>query len=49
MRDLAGETTIVVGASGSIGRGIATAVAEAGAPVIAPGYLLAVRAEGGPR
>jgi 3-oxoacyl-[acyl-carrier protein] reductase len=33
--DLSGRTTIVVGASRGLGRGIATAFAEAGAPVIA--------------
>jgi 3-oxoacyl-[acyl-carrier protein] reductase len=35
MSDLAGRTTIVVGASRGLGRGIATALAQAGAPVIA--------------
>jgi 3-oxoacyl-[acyl-carrier protein] reductase len=35
MRDLANNTTIVVGASRGLGRGIATALAEAGAPVVA--------------
>ncbi|MFC9324125.1 SDR family NAD(P)-dependent oxidoreductase [Kitasatospora sp. NPDC057015] len=35
MSDLSGRTTIVVGASRGLGRGIATAFAEAGAPVIA--------------
>jgi 3-oxoacyl-[acyl-carrier protein] reductase len=35
MSDLSGKTTIVVGASRGLGRGIATAFAEAGAPVIA--------------
>ncbi len=35
MSDLPGRTTIVVGASRGLGRGIATAFAEAGAPVIA--------------
>jgi NAD(P)-dependent dehydrogenase (short-subunit alcohol dehydrogenase family) len=34
-RDLSGTTTIVVGASRGLGRGIATAFAEAGAPVVA--------------
>jgi NAD(P)-dependent dehydrogenase (short-subunit alcohol dehydrogenase family) len=34
-QDLSGRTTIVVGASRGLGRGIATAFAEAGAPVIA--------------
>jgi NAD(P)-dependent dehydrogenase (short-subunit alcohol dehydrogenase family) len=33
--DLAGKTTIVVGASRGLGRGIATAFAGAGAPVVA--------------
>src|SRR6266480_5157077 len=33
--DLAGRTAIVVGASRGLGRGIAGALAEAGAPVIA--------------
>lgn len=35
MSDLSGRTTIVVGASRGLGHGIATAFAEAGAPVIA--------------
>jgi 3-oxoacyl-[acyl-carrier protein] reductase len=35
MTDLSGMTTIVVGASRGLGRGIATAFAEAGAPVVA--------------
>jgi 3-oxoacyl-[acyl-carrier protein] reductase len=35
MSDLSGRTTIVVGASRGLGRGIATALAQAGAPVIA--------------
>jgi 3-oxoacyl-[acyl-carrier protein] reductase len=35
MTDLSGKTTIVVGASRGLGHGIATALAEAGAPVIA--------------
>ena len=35
MSDLRGTTTIVVGASRGLGRGIATAFAEAGAPVVA--------------
>jgi NAD(P)-dependent dehydrogenase (short-subunit alcohol dehydrogenase family) len=35
MTDLSDRTTIVVGASRGLGRGIATALAEAGAPVIA--------------
>jgi NAD(P)-dependent dehydrogenase (short-subunit alcohol dehydrogenase family) len=35
MSDLSGRTTIIVGASRGLGRGIATAFAEAGAPVVA--------------
>jgi NAD(P)-dependent dehydrogenase (short-subunit alcohol dehydrogenase family) len=35
MRDLSGRTTVVVGASRVLGRGIARAFAEAGAPVVA--------------
>ena len=35
MSDLSGKTTIVVGASRGLGRGIAEAFAEAGAPVVA--------------
>jgi 3-oxoacyl-[acyl-carrier protein] reductase len=35
MSDLSNNTTIVVGASRGLGRGIATALAEAGAPVVA--------------
>src|SRR5262245_45057766 len=35
MSDLTGRTTVVVGASRGLGRGIATAFASAGAPVIA--------------
>jgi len=35
MSDLSGKTTIVVGASRGLGRGIATAFVEAGAPVVA--------------
>jgi NAD(P)-dependent dehydrogenase (short-subunit alcohol dehydrogenase family) len=35
MRDLSGRTTIVVGASRGLGRGIARAFAEAGAPLVA--------------
>jgi 3-oxoacyl-[acyl-carrier protein] reductase len=35
MSELSGKTTIVVGASRGLGRGIASAFAEAGAPVIA--------------
>jgi NAD(P)-dependent dehydrogenase (short-subunit alcohol dehydrogenase family) len=35
MSDISGKTTIVVGASRGLGHGIATALAEAGAPVVA--------------
>src|SRR5712692_6051969 len=35
MSDLSGKTTVVVGASRGLGRGIARAFAEAGAPVVA--------------
>src|SRR3981081_954966 len=35
MSDLSGSTTVVVGASRGLGRGIARAFAEAGAPVVA--------------
>jgi NAD(P)-dependent dehydrogenase (short-subunit alcohol dehydrogenase family) len=35
MSDLSGRTTVVVGASRGLGRGIAGAFAEAGAPVVA--------------
>jgi NAD(P)-dependent dehydrogenase (short-subunit alcohol dehydrogenase family) len=35
MSDLSGRTTVVVGASRGLGRGIAHAFAEAGAPVVA--------------
>ncbi len=35
MRDLTGRTTVVVGASRGLGRGIAGAFAEAGAPMVA--------------
>ncbi|MGH3460017.1 MAG: SDR family oxidoreductase [Kribbellaceae bacterium] len=35
MNDLSSRTTVVVGASRGLGRGIATALAEAGAPVVA--------------
>lgn len=35
MNDLSGTTTIIVGASRGLGRGIATALADAGAPVVA--------------
>jgi NAD(P)-dependent dehydrogenase (short-subunit alcohol dehydrogenase family) len=44
-RDLAGKTTIVVGASRGLGRGIATAFAEAGAPVVAVARTAAALAE----
>jgi NAD(P)-dependent dehydrogenase (short-subunit alcohol dehydrogenase family) len=47
--DLANKTTIVVGASRGLGRGIATAFAEAGAPVVAVARTpsaLAVLADG---
>jgi hypothetical protein len=40
--DLTGTTTIVVGASRGLGRGIATAFAEAGAPVVAVSRSAAV-------
>jgi NAD(P)-dependent dehydrogenase (short-subunit alcohol dehydrogenase family) len=42
MRDLSGRTTIVVGASRGLGRGIATALSEAGAPVVAVSRSAAV-------
>jgi NAD(P)-dependent dehydrogenase (short-subunit alcohol dehydrogenase family) len=42
MSDLSGTTTIVVGASRGLGLGIATALAEAGAPVIAVSRTAAV-------
>jgi NAD(P)-dependent dehydrogenase (short-subunit alcohol dehydrogenase family) len=45
MSDLSGGTTIVVGASRGLGRGIATAFAEAGAPVVALARTAAVFAE----
>jgi NAD(P)-dependent dehydrogenase (short-subunit alcohol dehydrogenase family) len=45
MSDLSGRTTIVVGASRGLGRGIATALAEAGAPVIAVSRTQATFAE----
>jgi NAD(P)-dependent dehydrogenase (short-subunit alcohol dehydrogenase family) len=35
MSDLSNRTTVVVGASRGLGRGIASAFAEAGAPVVA--------------
>jgi NAD(P)-dependent dehydrogenase (short-subunit alcohol dehydrogenase family) len=43
--DLSGKTTIVVGASRGLGRGIATAFAEAGAPVVAVARTNATFAE----
>ena len=43
--DLSGTTTIVVGASRGLGRGIATAFAEAGAPVVAVSRTAAAFAE----
>ncbi|HEV2639925.1 MAG TPA: SDR family oxidoreductase [Actinocrinis sp.] len=50
MSDLSGKTTIVVGASRGLGRGIATAFAEAGAPVVAVARTESALAElaGGP-
>ena len=45
MSDLSGRTTIVVGASRGLGRRIATAFAEAGAPVVAVSRTAAVFAE----
>ena len=45
MSDLSGKTTVVVGASRGLGRGIATALAEAGAPVVAVGRTAAAFAE----
>jgi NAD(P)-dependent dehydrogenase (short-subunit alcohol dehydrogenase family) len=45
MSELSGRTTIVVGASRGLGRGIATALAEAGAPVVAVSRSAAVFAE----
>ena len=41
MTDLSGKTTVVVGASRGLGRGIATALAEAGASVVAVGRTAA--------
>ena len=35
MNDLSDKTTIVIGASRGLGRGIATAIAQTGAPVVA--------------
>ena len=45
MGNLSGKTTIVVGASRGLGHGIATAFAEAGAPVIAVSRTTATYAE----
>jgi NAD(P)-dependent dehydrogenase (short-subunit alcohol dehydrogenase family) len=42
MSDLTGRTTLVVGASRGLGRGIATTFADAGAPVIAVARSVAV-------
>jgi len=45
MSDLSGKTTVVVGASRGLGRGIAMALAEAGAPVVAVGRTAAAFTE----
>lgn len=45
MSELSGTTTIVVGASRGLGRGIATSLAEAGAPVVAVARCAAALAE----
>jgi len=45
MSNLSGKTTVVVGASRGLGRGIATAFAEAGAPVVAVARTAAGLAE----
>lgn len=45
MSDLTGKTTVVVGATRGLGRGIATAFGQAGAPVIAVGRTAAGPAE----
>jgi NAD(P)-dependent dehydrogenase (short-subunit alcohol dehydrogenase family) len=45
MKDLSDTTTIVVGASRGLGRGIATALADAGAPVVAVARTEAAVAE----
>jgi NAD(P)-dependent dehydrogenase (short-subunit alcohol dehydrogenase family) len=45
MRDLSDRTTIVVGASRGLGRGIAAAFAEAGAPVVAVSRTASASAE----
>ena len=48
MNDLSGKTTIVVGASRGLGRGIATAFAKAGAHVVAVSRTAPVFPEPGP-
>jgi NAD(P)-dependent dehydrogenase (short-subunit alcohol dehydrogenase family) len=45
LEDLSGKTTVVVGASRGLGHGIATAFAEAGAPVVAVARTKATFAE----
>lgn len=45
MNDLSGRTTVVVGASRGLGRGIARAFAEAGAPVVAVARTVPALAE----
>jgi 3-oxoacyl-[acyl-carrier protein] reductase len=45
MSDLSGRTTLVVGASRGLGRGIATTIAAAGAPVVAVSRTAAALAE----
>ena len=45
INDLSKQTTVVVGASRGLGRGVATALAQAGAPVIAVGRTAAPLAE----
>jgi NAD(P)-dependent dehydrogenase (short-subunit alcohol dehydrogenase family) len=45
MSDLSGRTTLVVGPSRGLGRGIATAIAAAGAPVVAVSRTAAALAE----
>ena len=45
INDLSNRTTVVVGASRGLGRGIATALAQAGAPVIAVARTAAPLAE----
>jgi NAD(P)-dependent dehydrogenase (short-subunit alcohol dehydrogenase family) len=49
MSDLSGKTTVVVGASRGLGRGIATALAEAGASVVAVARTAAACTEPGDR